>query len=282
MAKMDDQAKQPAFIRRITMTVEKFPSGVVTARDALEILSQDAVIHHFATQFGEINPLHTQINTMGDNSILISVAFATQEGFVKSANYSGPYGTSQIADTPQTPLQAALKRGFFVTDTLSNPLPTTDQVCLLLVSQLKRAFPNREVVAPVVKKNNNHQFLVYFHELVHLFFFMENSMVSQVKPYLKCVSPLSTTNVPGIFRLFCTISYPHLITNSEIRSFFEQIEGEFQGVHVKGVRAFGIGMMVNRNTGKRQNKFFLFVRDPPHRSSSQSPQHSIFTHWCKN
>jgi hypothetical protein len=288
MAKVDDQVNQVCFIRRITMLPTKFPSGMhftyhssnsfsihtptntlshpcihpgtQHAKDAIEIISQDAIIHHFASQFGEVNPVHTQINVLGDNSILISVAFIQQESFVNSANYDGIYGIAQATDTAQTPLQAALKRGFFVTDTLSSTIPSSDQVAALLTVQLQKAFPSKVIVSPTVKKNSSNQYLVsyilyyllyfhfsvnllfvsiiqvYFQELVHLFYFMEHNMVSQVNPYLKCVPSLSTTNVPEIFRLFCHIDYPHLITNSQIRFFLNKHKGCFMVFRLKQLK----------------------------------------------
>ncbi len=103
-------------------------------------------------------------------------------------------------------------------------------------------------------------------------------MVSQVKPYLKCVPSLSTTNVPDIFCLFCHIDYPHLISNSQIRTFFEQIQGVFQGQQVKGVKAYAIGMIVNRSTGKCQNRFFLFVRGLAQAEAAISRNNAVFLH----
>ncbi len=101
-------------------------------------------------------------------------------------------------------------------------------------------------------------------------------------------------NVPEIFCLFCHIDYPHLISNSQIRTFFEQIQGTFQGIlffyvvdltntlqqgiQVKGVKAYAIGMIVNRSTGKRQNRFFLFVRGISQAEAALSKSGATFLH----
>jgi hypothetical protein len=160
MSKLDDQIKRETFTRRITLSVERFPAGTQFTKDALELISQDNVVHHFAQEFGAVNSEQTNVLPMGDKAILILVAFESQESFAKSANYDGIYGTAQQQDAPLTSSQAALKRAYLITDNLVANPPSITEVTQILVEKLKVAFPNKSIQAPTVRKSQNNQYLV--------------------------------------------------------------------------------------------------------------------------
>lgn len=229
------------WIRRIVLTPAKFPTNITTATAVCEILSQDAIIHHFASTYGPINDLHTKAVARSDNTVLIAVAFQKKESWEQAANYNDKYGTAMKEESEAEAKNVHVHRAFIVTDTTAVAKPTTEQVKKAVEEHIIRK--NQDPSGLSVNINAKGQYLAYFPSPFPLFTLMDNPFISQGCDgtfYLRCVTSLCHTSDPRIFRLFCVVDTRNPITNQEIRNFFKAMKGYASNIWVPRLRSWGL------------------------------------------